>query len=152
MDLPNKTQRYLRASAHRRTARSRQPARPRQHQDQSPRPVAMCYVCNTQPAGSSSGGPVSAYCDTCQPVDTRPQPKGAECRCARCGHTFSGIMHFDAHVTLRPAVGCRDPRELGLVQGPTGTWCTPGELSRRQHAAQNLSVVNDRRKAASEAA
>lgn len=61
-------------------------------------------------------------------------PRGAECECAACGETFTGLGLFDAHqdvdYTRRPAVRCKLPSTLGLAQNARGVWGTPEGIAK----------------------
>ena len=49
--------------------------------------------------------------------------------CARCRRDFSSLGAFDRHQDVnykrRPAVECKDPAEIGLIQNAAGRWHEP---------------------------
>jgi hypothetical protein len=53
----------------------------------------------------------------------------AACKCSPCGREFTGLSAFDRHQDVdygrRPAVQCKDPATLGLVQNGHGRWGSP---------------------------
>ena len=65
--------------------------------------------------------------------------------CAQCGAQFRTLTDFDRHQDVdytRPhaeVVLCKPPQELGLVQDPGGTWCTPEGLKARQRLSTRMA-------------
>lgn len=55
------------------------------------------------------------------------------CHCAACHETFGTLTLFDAHHDVDynrdPAVLCREPGVLGMVQAENLIWWTPEALS-----------------------
>lgn len=67
--------------------------------------------------------------------------------CAACGNNFLGLDLFDKHQSVNynrvPAVRCKLPQKLGMVQAPNGTWATPEGV---QAIARASAMGNSRRK------
>ena len=81
-----------------------------------------CYICKVRPAAETS-----AYCSSCQPKDTRPQPHGSQCYCAACGRMLATLTDFDRSQERSDGVftgRCLDPAPLGLELA-AGAWGTP---------------------------
>ena len=72
-------------------------------------------------------------------------PRGSECACGACGATFTGLGLFDAHQDVnykrQPAITCRGPAGLGLVQDARGTWGTPAGLRARERASAQIKAA-----------
>lgn len=105
----------------------------------------LCFGCRVLTAGNDRGGPYSAYCASCQPRDTRPQPRGSQSGCAACGRMFATVTDFDRHQGRHPRghplegvfTGCcLDPALIGLADAG-GIWGTPeGNANRLRLAAR----------------
>lgn len=82
-------------------------------------------------------------------MDCCSSVRGSEFHCPVCHITLTGLGLFDAHQDVdyrrRPAVVCRDPVSLGLVQGPRGTWGTAAGLAARERAALTLARARSSR-------
>jgi hypothetical protein len=77
--------------------------------------------------------------------------RGSEHHCPACHATFTCLTLFDKHQIVRydrrPAVRCRPPEALGLVQDGRGTWGTPEGLARRQQTREQLAAASQRARA-----
>lgn len=100
-----------------------------------------CWACKTQPAGSDCAGPNSAYCAICQPRDTRPQPRRAQCGCASCSRIFATLTDFDRH---QQTGRCSDPASIGLELS-AGVWGTPAGNVNRDRLAAAMTRLRDSR-------
>ncbi len=94
----------------------------------------MCFTCKIMPAGNVSGGPFSAYCANCQPIDDDQPPKGSQCECGSCGLTFAALSDFDSH---KPGI-CLKPDEIGL-KVRNGVYGTPEGNANRDRLARDLA-------------
>lgn len=104
-----------------------------------------CYTCKVNPAGNEYAGPYSAYCESCQPRDSRRSPTGnSQCGCGNCGELFATLTDFDNH-QVHLAGGsdsvftgeCRRPDDIGLIMSASGVWGTPeGTAARAAFAAR----------------
>ena len=76
------------------------------------------------------------------------EPTRNEYKCARCRHIFATLTLFDSHQAVNyhamPAVMCRTPQSMGLVQSPRGTWCTPEGLAARESARTRLAAARSK--------
>jgi hypothetical protein len=102
-----------------------------------PARVAACYTCGSNPAGNAVGGPNSAYCESCQPVNPHPVI-GTAWLCPVCKEAFGRLKDADGHQVINNeaprSVTCKDPGGLGLSQDERGVWQTSAGLSRRERA------------------
>lgn len=96
--------------------------------------IALCYQCQTQPAGNEEIGPHSAYCGDCQPIDMRPPLRGPHCRCGACGNTFANLSNFDGH---RQGFECLSPEDAGF-ELRNGIWGTPAGNANRDRLSARL--------------
>jgi hypothetical protein len=106
----------------------------------------LCFTCKTEPAGNPYGGPYSAYCEGCQPRDTRQQPNASQRACGACGAIFATLTDFDGHQVHYPrghllegvfTGTCMHPLASGLEQ-VRGVWGTPDGNAHRASLAERL--------------
>lgn len=117
--------------------------------------TTTCRTCRTRPTGNDHAGPHSAYCPTCQPRDSRPQPRGSQCACGACGRIFATLTDFDGHQERWPrghdlegvfTGQCLAPAALGLELAG-GAWGTPeGNAKRRRFGEQAAGRAADRKR------
>ena len=110
--------------------------------------MSKCYTCR-EPAGNAYAGSYSAYCGDCQPKDTRPDPKGSQCRCSPCGRTLATVTDFEAHQETYPkghrlegvfTGRCFDPESIGL-ELRSGVWGTPEGNANRNRKSARLKAL-----------
>ena len=108
-----------------------------------------CYGCGVKAAGNPTW-PASAFCESCQPIDTRPVHGGA-CACARCLVQTGTLTNFDRHQRHHPkghpeqgafTGECIDPAEFGdLTQDENKVWQTRAGLVKRARDSERLRAA-----------
>jgi hypothetical protein len=106
-----------------------------------------CYGCGVKAAGNPTW-PASAFCESCQPIDTRPVHAGANACAAGCGEQFGTLRDFDRAQRVdysKPrAVECIDPAEFGdLVRSANQVWLTASGLANRALAGERLRAARE---------
>jgi hypothetical protein len=112
--------------------------------------TALCFGCCLEPSGYPAN-PGSAYCTGCQPRGA-VQLAGSFSACGLCKTAFGSLESFTAHQDAdyerTPAIVCRTPAGLGLVQDGRGVWQTSAGLARRARERERFIRMNLSRRSA----
>lgn len=79
-----------------------------------------------------------------RPVDTIELQRGDH-GCGACGQVLGSMQDFTRHQDVsyrrRPAIRCRAPQQLGLMQDHRGVWRSPAAIAKHeQFRARRVTV------------